>query len=292
MDWRDKHEILRKAVDSALDRYLPKAAGPASRLMEAMRYSALAPGKRTRPILALRACELCGGEADSAMPVACAIECIHAYSLIHDDLPALDNDDLRRGKPTNHKKFDEATAILAGDALLTFAFDLASASGLKPDRTTRIISIITTGAGWSGMVGGQMADILYEKSEPSEKLLDFIHTNKTGALIRASVLVGAAAAGADEVRTKALDSFGIGVGFAFQITDDILDATSTTEQLGKGAGKDKDKGKQNAVTVLGLERAQEVAVAYSKKASDALSVFGSNADDLRALALALPLRKR
>jgi len=280
------------AVNTRLGGLLPSAEGPAARLMEAMRYSALAGGKRVRPYLCVRACELADGKMSDALDVACALECIHTYSLIHDDLPALDNDDLRRGQPTNHRKFDEATAILAGDGLLTLAFEIIACADLPAERTREVLREVAIGAGWSGMVGGQMADILYEKSLPREELVRFIHTRKTGALIKASVLAGAACAGADEKKTAALATFGEKCGFVFQVTDDICDSLSTPEEMGKGVGKDNEAGKQNAVSVWGVEGAGKVATKAAREAANALTPFGRSAEDLVAFVKSLPNRRK
>jgi len=280
----DGLDDIREAVGRSLDDWLPKAAEPPTRLHESMRYSVFAGGKRIRPILAVLACRAVGGTDAEAMPAACALECIHTYSLIHDDLPAMDNDDFRRGKPSNHKAFDEATAILAGDALLTVAFEIIGTQVADTDAAARVTREVALAAGWAGMVGGQMADLLAEGAEPSKEALHFIHEHKTGALIRASVRCGAIAGGAADEQLEALTAYARNVGLAFQIADDILDETATTQQLGKTAGKDKSSKKLTFPAVYGLEESRTEAGRLVAEARAALAGFGRAAEPLCKLA--------
>ena len=261
-----------------------------------MRYSVFAGGKRVRPVLMLAACEAVGGTIDKAMPAACAMEMIHTYSLIHDDLPAMDDDDFRRGRPTNHKVFGEAIAILAGDALLTEAFKLISdprfAAGTDPAARIAVISEIATCAGSYGMVGGQVVDMESE-GQPDMDLptVQYIHTHKTGALIKASVVAGALLGGADQQQLAAIRRYGEAAGLAFQIADDILDIEGTTEQIGKDAGSDEARGKATYPAVIGLAAAKQEARAMMDEAFAALSVFGERAEPLRAIAQYIVERK-
>ncbi|NOT00793.1 MAG: polyprenyl synthetase family protein [Phycisphaerales bacterium] len=254
------------------------------RLMEAMRYSALAGGKRLRPYLLTRCCEVCGGSADDAFPAAAAIECVHAFSLVHDDLPAMDNDDLRRGRPTNHKQFGEAAAILAGDGLLALAFELVTRCPVEPSRVVAVVAELARGTGWLGMIGGQMADIDGQSQAPSRELSEYIHERKTAALFQSACRIGAIVAGAADESQVAVGSFGRCLGHAFQIADDLLDVTSTSEQMGKGVGKDAKAGKQTFPAVWGVDESVEVARRAAERAVESLSPFGPEADDLRALA--------
>jgi len=278
-----------KRVDAALDRWLPPAAEMPSSLHDAMRYSVFAGGKRIRPVLLISACRAAGGDEDAALPIACALEMIHTYSLIHDDLPAMDDDDYRRGRLTNHKVYGEATAILAGDALLTEAFILMSspvtARSLPPDRLLRVIHEIARGAGSRGMVGGQVVDMESEGAQEVDlPTVQYIHTHKTGALIRASVVAGGIVAGASEQLCRALTIYGESIGLAFQIADDILDIEGTTEEIGKDAGSDVARGKATYPAVMGIAAARERAEELVQRGIDALSVFGEGADPLRAVA--------
>jgi geranylgeranyl diphosphate synthase, type II len=279
----------RQIIETALQKYMLKAEGPFARHIESMRYSLFVGGKRLRPILCLAA----GGtiNPDTAMrnkllPVACALECVHTYSLIHDDLPAMDDDDLRRGKPTNHTLFGEAGAILAGDGLLTWAFDLltGSESALPPDRLMEITHLIARAAGSLGMVGGQSLDIAYENKDFPFDILQTIHRSKTGALLTCAVHVGAVAAGANPEETESLLRYGNQIGLAFQIVDDLLDVTATTEQLGKAAGGDAKKGKATYPAFFGIEASRRKALDAVCAAKDALADFNEKAEPLRALA--------
>ena len=258
--------------------------------IEAMRYSLFVGGKRVRPILCLAAGQAIGTRPDPdtvLLPIACALECIHTYSLIHDDLPAMDNDDLRRGKPTSHILYGEAGAILAGDGLLTWAFDLLSnseQSTLPPEKRLKIINLIARAAGSLGMVGGQALDIAYENKDFPFETLRAIHRNKTGALITASILAGAIAAGSDQKQQDALTRYGEQVGLAFQIVDDLLNVTATTEQLGKTAGSDTNKGKATYPAFFGIETTSEKAENAVQEALNALVFFDEKAAPLRAIA--------
>ena len=275
---------IRRTVDKHLDAWLPDKTLPPRRLHRAMRHSLFAGGKRIRPILTILACRAVGGRLRDALPAACAIECIHTYSLIHDDLPAIDNDDFRRGRPSCHKAFDEATAILAGDALLTIAFEIIARHTKDPRVVHSTTLQLAASAGCVGMVGGQMADILAEGTRPNIARLLFIHPRKTGALIHAAVCSGALAGGATKKQFDALALYGGAFGLAFQITDDILDVTATSKQLGKTAGKDKAAGKLTFPAVFGLQLSREQAAGFTSVARNALKHLGPRADPLRRLA--------
>ncbi len=280
----------RLLVENAFDTYIPEAEGSFSTHIQAMRYSLTAGGKRVRPILCLATAHAVAGEQvddQDLLPVACALECIHTYSLVHDDLPAMDNDELRRGKATSHVLFGEAGAILAGDGLLTWAFDLLSnpAHGsLSADKKLRITHIIARAAGSYGMVGGQALDIASENKTFPFETLKTIHRSKTGALITASVLAGAVGAGADEKQIAALEQYGNQIGLAFQIVDDLLNATGTTEQLGKTAGSDAELGKATYPAYFGIEETRTKARSAVEHAKDCLAEFDNKAQPLRLLA--------
>jgi geranylgeranyl diphosphate synthase type II len=258
-------EESREKVDQTLNVLMPLEGSRPARLVAAMRHSLFAGGKRIRPILVLAAAGAAGGRDDDALLPACSLELVHTYSLIHDDLPAMDDDDFRRGHPTCHKAFDEGTAILAGDALLTLAFDLLSAEnkgvgeGIEDHIRLRMVLELARAAGWRGMVGGQQVDMDSEGSEPDLPLLEYIHTHKTGAMIRCSLILGGLAANADEETLKALASYGEKIGLAFQVVDDILDVTATTEEMGKDQGSDAERGKVTYTSLFGLEGARERA---------------------------------
>src|SRR5438270_1279366 len=244
----------RIAVDAALEEFLPQVSARPGSIHQAMRYSVFAGGKRIRPILCLETARIFTPEIAAALYPACAIEMIHTYSLIHDDLPALDNDDLRRGKPTCHKKFGEAAAILAGDALLTLAFETISATPIAPAQSVAIVKEVAAAAGTvNGMVGGQVADLEAERQRVEPQMLEYIHRSKTAALIRASVTAGALCAGADQEHVARLRRFGETIGWAFQVTDDILDVEESSAALGKTAGKDFAQQKATYPAVYGLE---------------------------------------
>ncbi len=288
--------LTRRAteVNQWLDALLPSEATPPARLHRAMRYSLMAGGKRLRPILVLAAGESFGASTDNLMPAACAIEMIHTYSLIHDDLPAMDNDDLRRGRPTCHKAFDEATAILAGDALLTQAFRVlaAEAPHLNAERQVRVIREISNAAGTiDGMIGGQMADIESEGQLVDETTLEYSHRSKTGALITAPVVVGGLLAGASEPELDKLRAYGQRIGLAFQIADDILDVTSTSEQLGKTAGKDLAAHKATYPALHGVEQSEARMQQLVSEAIDIVAGLGQDAGMLAELARFIVARK-
>ncbi|MEI7817111.1 MAG: polyprenyl synthetase family protein [Desulfuromonadales bacterium] len=276
-------------VDAALDRFLPMETELPHSVHKAMRYSVFAGGKRVRPILMLAACQAVGGDSDRALPAACAMEMIHTYSLIHDDLPAMDDDDFRRGNPTNHKVFGEAIAILAGDALLTEAFKLTSdprfIGGSDPSGLLAVIHEIATCAGSYGMVGGQVIDMESEgRGDIDLATVQYIHTHKTGALIKASVVAGALIGGATEQQLAAITRYGEAAGLAFQIADDILDIEGTTEEIGKDAGSDEARGKATYPAVMGLVAAKEEAQSMMEEALKALDVFDAAAEPLREIA--------
>ncbi|MFD1254739.1 Farnesyl diphosphate synthase [Devosia equisanguinis] len=280
-----------RAVEAGLSEYLTGArlSGPgpaADRVIAAMRHGSLEGGKRLRPLLVRQAAAIFSVPREQALPAGLAVEMIHCYSLIHDDLPAMDDDDLRRGRPTVHKAFDEATAILAGDALLTEAFALLANPGTHPDAEVRIrlVAELAAGSGTGGMVGGQMRDIEGEKGGFTEAEIAVMQAMKTGALIRASVRMGALIGGADARALSALTAYAEAAGRAFQLADDILDVTATPETMGKATGKDAEAGKQTVVARLGLEGAREMLDRTVSEAVSALRTFGPRADGLRATA--------
>jgi geranylgeranyl diphosphate synthase type II len=295
----------RRRVEEALRSYLPEAsADPAeacpARLAMAMRHSVLGGGKRLRPVLCLMAAEACGGDFDAALPAACALEMVHTYSLVHDDLPPMDDDDLRRGRPTCHKAFDEATAILAGDGLLTLAFEVVARDVRPAGAALRCVQILAEAAGPCGMVAGQMADLQAERRTEFEgapaaanlAALEAIHRRKTGALLRASLDMGAAIAAAPERAAEALLRYGKAVGLAFQIVDDLLDVQGDETKLGKRVGKDSELGKWTYPRFLGVEGSRRRARQLADEAIAALAPLGPRGDYLRGLALALLERDR
>ena len=283
-------------IDNALDQLLPQPQGPSSKVIEAMRYSVSAGGKRVRPILLMAACDAVGGDSEAVLPAACSLECVHTYSLIHDDLPALDNDDLRRGKPTCHKMFGESIAILAGDGLLTYAFELMTHPSLRlavPSRTINdVISIFASAAGVSGMVGGQTADILYEGRPIDAEILSFIHSHKTGALIRSSVEMGAMLGNGSEEQVECLRKYGTALGLAFQVVDDLLNVVGDEKKLGKPVGSDQKRHKATYPALFGIEETRKRAQSLKEEALDALSPFGPEAEPLRAIATYVVERDR
>lgn len=272
---------IRVLVDGALADFLPEAPGAPEGLCDAMSYSVFAGGKRFRPALMIIVCDALGARREAVLPAACAIEMIHTYSLIHDDLPAMDDDDLRRGKPSSHKAFGEAMAILAGDGLLTLAFEVAAGSPETADPAA-ICRELAAAAGPAGMVGGQAADIAAEGHRGTLEEVDRIHMRKTAALIRAAARVGAIAAGAGVEKVDLAGRFGEKLGLLFQVTDDILDQTADTDRLGKTAGKDADAGKLTYPAVLGLDAAREAA---GSLASEALTILEELAPRHKMLAL-------
>ncbi len=286
MDLNAYLAVRRQEVDAALERFLPPADERPARLHAAMRYSLLAGGKRLRPILCLASAEAVGGQRPAALLPAVALECLHTYTLIHDDLPVMDNDDLRRGLPTCHKKFDEATALLAGDALLTLAFELLArgATPVTAEVTAQLVRELAEAAGSRGVVGGQAEDLAAEGCEPEAELLEFIHTNKTGKLLRAACRMGALTAGADALQLAALTTYAAKIGLAFQIADDVLNVTSTAQQLGKAVGSDAARKKMTYVALYGLATARAKATALITEAQAALAPLGARAEPLAALA--------
>ena len=285
-------EEARLRVEAALDGSL--ALERPESLSEAMRYSLLAGGKRLRPILCLAAFELAGGEGDLALPTAVALEMIHTMSLIHDDLPAMDNDDLRRGRPTNHKMFGEANAILAGDALLTRAFEMVAlrSPGVSAERLLQVVGELSLASGAPGLVGGQVVDLESEGKSVDLETLEYIHLHKTGALLRACVISGALVAGADATLQAALHTYARGIGLAFQIIDDILDVTASSDVLGKTAGKDLTADKTTYPKLLGLEESRRRADGLVAEAKAALEPWRDRAAPLLALADYITSRDR
>ena len=275
----------QKMVDEALEAFLPKSSAKPKTIHKAMRYSVFAGGKRLRPILCMAAANCCGGATETAIPLACAVECIHTYSLIHDDLPCMDNDDLRRGLPTSHKVFGEAVAVLAGDALLTFSFELASkVPGWPRYHLREVIRELAVAAGSRHLIAGQVVDLESEGKKVSLPLLRFIHESKTAALLGSSIRLGAMSANATPEKLQNLSHFGKALGLAFQVIDDILDVTQTSETLGKSAGKDVTAEKATYPSVVGLERSREVARRLTLEAHAALKPFGRKAEILHGLA--------
>ncbi|MBN2218160.1 MAG: polyprenyl synthetase family protein [Pirellulales bacterium] len=275
---------MRSLVEAALDRHSQQGEGCPDALAEAMRYSLLAPGKRLRPLLVLMAAEACGEQPDPALPAACAVEMVHVYSLIHDDLPAMDDDDLRRGRPTCHKVFGEAMAILAGDALFALAMETLT----RLDRPSAVVAAccrtLAMAAGPRYLAGGQADDIAPPAAGPSIEMLEGIHRRKTGALIEASLCLGGLVAGAGHERLAALTSYGRSVGLAFQIVDDLLDVRGDEAALGKRVGKDSDLGKLTFPAILGVEESQRRAESLVAAGCEAIAPLAGAADHLRTLA--------
>ncbi len=285
----EKTEIVNKR----LSRLLPAVGDYPQSLHKAMHYSLFAGGKRLRPVLVLAAAEAVGGDVEAAINTACAFECIHTYSLIHDDLPAIDNDDLRRGRPTCHKEFGEAAAILAGDALLTVAFGLIAATkGAAPSAVLGAVSELARAAGSTGMIGGQMIDIESEGQEVSFPVLEYIHIHKTGELMRASVRCGAMLGGAAEAELGSLTRYAEAIGLAFQIADDILDVEGSSEEMGKPTGGDQKKGKATYPALIGLDASRQRAAELVEMAIEALSGFDVRAEPLREIARYITARKK
>jgi len=282
-----------RLVNRALDRLLPPATTKPATIHKAMRYSLFAGGKRLRPILCLAAAEACGGRAAQALPLACAVECIHTYSLIHDDLPAMDNDDYRRGRLTCHKVFGEGIAILAGDALLTLAFEIAAGCRGWPRYSHQaIIRELARAAGSQQLIAGQVADLEGEGRRLSPRQLRFIHERKTSALLCCAIRLGGMSANCSAAQLRALTDFGYHVGLAFQVIDDILDVTQTSEHLGKTAGKDTRAQKATYPSILGLDKSQQIARMLTERAFAALKPLGKRAAALDALATYLLHRDR
>jgi len=274
-----------RRVDRALGRWLPKESAKPATIHRAMRYSLFAGGKRMRPVLALAAAEACGGTVTAALPAACAVECVHTYSLIHDDLPCMDDDDMRRGRATSHKVFGEGVAVLAGDALLTVAFEILGRTvATRRYPAVAFFRELARAAGSRFLIGGQVADLEGEKKQSTLAELRFIHSGKTAAMIVASLKLGAMSANASPRQLAALTGFGGSLGLAFQVVDDMLDVTKTSEQLGKSAGKDVAAGKTTYPAILGLDRTGREAARLTKKALEALKPLGADGALLRIIA--------
>lgn len=287
MDLQKYIEARMTLIDAGLDRYLPPEDMLPATLHKSMRYSIFAGGKRIRPVLMFAACEAVGGLPETVVPTACAMEMLHTYSLIHDDLPAMDDDDFRRGRPTNHKLFGEATAILAGDALLTQSFVLLSdaryGKGVSAETRLRLINLIAHAAGSLGMVGGQVVDMESERKPVELPVVEYIHTHKTGALILAAVQAGALLGGADDKALAALTRFGELAGLAFQVADDILDVVGEQAVIGKDVGSDQERGKATYPALLGVEESRRRAAELRELALAALEPLGGRAEPLRAI---------
>lgn len=292
MSFSDQLAAYHGLIEQGLDKHLPASTTRPARIHEAMRYAIEGGGKRLRPMLVLATAELFGADGESALPAAVAIECVHTYSLVHDDLPCMDNDDLRRGRATTHKAFDEATALLTGDALLTHAFALLATSyASHPALAHALISELAATAGSQHLIGGQMADLLAEKqSDASADDLEFIHLNKTAAMIETSLVLGGLIGGADDAQCATLRTVGRHLGLTFQIIDDILDATADTETLGKTAGKDAAVDKTTYVKLHGIDKAQRIAAQHTQAAIDTLQSLSGDTTFLVALTQAMTKR--
>lgn len=277
-----KQKLIENELNRLLDEINP------SKVVTAMRYSLLAGGKRIRPVLCLSACSAVGGDEIRAMPAACALEMVHTYSLIHDDLPAMDNDALRRGKPTCHVEFDEATAIMAGDGLLTLAFEILAKASLDADASSpkwlKVIQMLASAAGCRGMIEGQMRDMAAEGRRLSEKQLEQMHRLKTGAMIEASLSIGAYIGDGTEMQQRELEQYGRAIGLAFQVADDLLNVSGDPHSMGKAVGTDQDRGKNTYPAILGLAESEHFARDLIVKALEALTSFDSKADPLRVIA--------
>ena len=278
-------------IENALDNSLPSEDCLEAELIKAMKYSLKAGGKRVRPLLTLMFADACSGTIEAALPFACAIEMIHTYSLIHDDLPCMDNDDYRRGRPSNHKVFGEDIALLAGDALLTLAFETALSQADNNNTSAKAASALARYAGAKGMVGGQTIDLTYENKNASVDILKEMDVKKTSALIMAACEMGCISAGADDKRISAARAFGENIGLAFQIIDDILDVTSTSSELGKPVGSDAENNKSTYVSLLGLDKCKEIANELTEKAVKSLDEFESDTSQIKEFALSLLNRK-
>ena len=281
----------KQLVDGSLEKIFPVASGLQKRVIEAARYSLFAGGKRLRPILCLASAEVVGGDVEPVLPAACALEMIHTYSLIHDDLPAMDNDNFRRGVPTNHKVFGEAIAILAGDALLTEAFEYFVLGGVSTDKVTEVIRIAVKAAGYRGMIGGQVIDLECEDRKVDLATVEYMHIHKTGALLSASLEIGAVLGGGDQVQTSALKNYGHHIGLAFQITDDLLDVEGDPALMGKTPGSDAAKNKMTYPALLGIARSRDAAREHVESSLESLAGFDVRAEPLRAIARYLLVRR-
>ena len=281
MDFPTRLRCVADLVESRLDVLLPKPQGHQAVIMEAARYAALGGGKRLRPFLTVETARMLGGPLDAALSVGCALECLHVYSLVHDDLPCMDDDDLRRGKPTVHIAYDEAMAVLAGDALLTRSFGILGEVDLPADIRVKLVSELAVSGGMSGMIGGQVVDITVAEGERDEALITDLQAMKTGALIDYAVRAGGLVSGASDEQLSALSGYARDMGLAFQIQDDILDVTGDAETVGKAVGKDADLGKATFVSILGLSGARDRAKLLGDRAKNHLEPWGSSAQTLR-----------
>jgi len=282
-----------EVVNNILDRLLSEQSGVEPRLKKAFTYTLKSPGKRVRSALTLWSCELVSGKINANAEIAAAaVEMVHTYSLVHDDLPSMDDDDLRRGQPTCHKAFDEATAILAGDGLLTLAFEILAERVDSPKIAVQLICELAKAAGGSGMIAGQMADLQAENVESTEEQLKIIHTNKTAKMFGCAAVMGAIAGGAGQSQIECLGTYGLKVGLGFQITDDILDVCGCSEHLGKTAGKDVKAGKSTYPAIIGMEKSRQLAKILADEALEAIAPFGAKADLLRKLVTTLLERTR
>ncbi|HLB72390.1 MAG TPA: farnesyl diphosphate synthase [Sedimentisphaerales bacterium] len=292
-DFNSQLNEKAQAVNRALERILTEHGGIETHLMEALRYTLRSPGKRVRSALVLWCCELIAGAVNqNAEIAAAAVEMVHTYSLVHDDLPAMDDDDLRRGVPTCHKAFDEATAILTGDALLTLAFEVLARQIDQADIAVRLLAQLAADAGGSGMIAGQVADLKAQHTQCGKDIIEYIHTNKTAKMFRCAAAMGAMCGGAGEEQFERLCRYGLKIGLGFQIADDILDVSSSSEQLGKTAGKDERASKCTYPAVVGIETAKKLERKLADEAVAELEPFGAQADTLRQLAMALLERKK
>ena len=285
-----------KEIEAAIERYIPQEKVAEQRLIDAVRYSLNLKGKRVRPSLTLAFAELCGGSCEAAMPFACAVEMVHTYSLIHDDLPCMDNDDFRRGQPANHKVFGDDIALLAGDALQSMAYAAMlsdeAVAAVGGERAARAAHILAEKSGLLGMVGGQVIDLSIEHQTVGIELVRLMEEKKTANLIEAACMMGCVVAGAKEEKIAAAERYAHAIGLAFQIVDDILDVTSTAEELGKPIGSDVDNEKNTFMSLLGIERCRESVAWLTEEAIDALSVFDGDTKDLADFAVALANRKK
>lgn len=276
LDMKSSLEKYSNSVSSRLIEFLPATKDGQKSVVRAMQYSIQNGGKRLRPILVLEFCKMCGGDVEKAMDYACAIEYIHTYSLIHDDLPCMDDDDMRRGNPSCHKMYGEATALLAGDALLTHAFELVANADLSSEQNAMAVSLLAQNAGVGGMIGGQVLDLKFEGSDPSISDILTVHKLKTGALISAACLLGCIAGNATDEQFSAASKFAYNLGIAFQIKDDLLDIFGDEEKLGKPIGSDEVNDKTTYVTIVGAEKAQQDVNTLTNNAIDQLEVFDDN----------------
>ena len=280
-----------RLIERELINFLPEANDGQDSIVKAMKYSISNGGKRIRPVLALEFARACGGSREACLPLACAVEYVHTYSLIHDDLPCMDNDDLRRGKPSCHKEFDEATALLAGDALLTHAFELVADSDLPSGRKAMAVTLLAQNAGVGGMIGGQVIDLILESGDPTLKELLTVYKLKTGALISAACLMGCISAGATEEQMAAASKFAYSLGVAFQIQDDILDIVGDQEKLGKKVGSDEDNNKKTYASIKGIEDAKKDVARLTRSAISQLDLF-EDSEFIKELSLSLINRDR